>query len=116
MHAYCYASGLIEFGRTIPDGALPMAQGPAKPLREFIDANSRHGYKTRKVKGRPTRIPGTDHLLVPGIPEARLMGKDPLMCLQEFLTWIGRQNPKGITVHKSALRSKPAKVAKRKAS
>ena len=97
MIAYCYASGLIQFGRKTPDGALAIAAGPAKPLRELIDARARHGYRTRKVKGRPTKIPGTDHLLVPGIPEApdQDIAGDALAA---FCKWIGEKPPKGITV------------------
>jgi hypothetical protein len=70
MRAYCYASGLIEFGRRCPDGALPIARGPAKPLQDFISAKARHGYKTEKRGNRRVRIEGTDCLLVPGVPEA----------------------------------------------
>lgn len=98
MRAYCYASGLIHFGRKVPDGALPFAKGPAKTLRDFIGVKARHGYKTRNIKGRPTKIPGTEMLLVPGIPEAELMGDDPLVKLQEFCKWIRDHAPKGVTV------------------
>jgi hypothetical protein len=97
MIAYCYASGLIQFGRKTPDGAIAIAAGPAKPLRDLIDARARHGYETRKVKGRPTKIPGTECLLVPGVPEApdQEAGGD---ALGAFCKWIGEKPPKGITV------------------
>jgi hypothetical protein len=97
MHAYCYASGLIEFGRKVPDGALPFASGPAKALRSFVEPLARHGYKTRRVRGRPTKIPGTDCLLVPGIPEAPDQDK-ALDALHAFMGWIGKKPPAGITV------------------
>lgn len=57
LRAFCWAGGQIEFGTKVPDGALLIARGPAKLLREKIDALARHGYR-----------PGV--LLVPGIPEA----------------------------------------------
>lgn len=97
MKAFCYASGLIEFGRTMPDGALLIAEGPAKPLRDFIAATARHGYKTRQVKGRPQKIPSTDNLLVPGVPEApnQDAGCDALM---RHCDWIRQQAPAHVTV------------------
>lgn len=98
MRAYCYASGLIEFGRHMPEGALPIAQGPAKPLREFIETVARHGYSTHTVNGRPQKIPGTDCLLVPGVPEApnKIAAVDALTA---FVTWIaGHKKPVGIRV------------------
>jgi hypothetical protein len=97
MRAYCWSSGLIEFGRTLPDGALPVAKGPAKPLREFITGMARHGYNTEIVDGRPTKIPGTDCLLVPGVPEApnQAVASDALFA---FRQWIGQKPPKGVTV------------------
>lgn len=68
--AYCNAKGLIEFGLKVPNGHLPIARGPEAMLRDLIEGEARHGYSTRKVRGRPTKIPGTECLLVPGIPEA----------------------------------------------
>jgi hypothetical protein len=97
MRAYCYSSGLIEFGRNVPSGALPIARGPAKSLRDFIEATARHGYRTRKVRGRPTKIPGTERLLVPGVPEA----SDQTAALDALLAWcawIAKSAPGGIKV------------------
>lgn len=57
-YAYCYRSGEIEFGTSIPDGALPVGHGgSAEKLRDIVEFNARHAYD------------GTT-LLVPGIPEA----------------------------------------------
>lgn len=97
MRAFCYASGLIEFGRNMPDGALPIARGPAKVLRPFIEGVSRHGYQTEVVQGRPTKVPGTEHLLVPGIPEAP-DDNAKVDALQAFCAWIGKKPPQGVTV------------------
>jgi hypothetical protein len=100
MHAYCYASGLIEFGRKIPDGALPVARGPAKVLRDFIEAVARHGYKTARVKGRLSKVPGTDCLLVPGVPEApnQIAAVDALTAFRSWLRSRGSKLPRGVTI------------------
>ena len=61
--AYCFPSGLIEFGFAIPKGATVIARGPEDPPRAFIGANARRArlYRTRKA---------TLDLVVPGMPEA----------------------------------------------
>lgn len=57
--AYAWASGLIEFGTKLPDGALPIASScNEKALTETVEVLARHGYKDGE-------------LLVPGIPEAK---------------------------------------------
>lgn len=35
--AYCWASGLIEFGHTLPEGALPIITGSEKQVREEVE-------------------------------------------------------------------------------
>lgn len=98
MKAWCWPGGLIEFGRKLPDGALLIAEGPAATLRDFIEPVARHGYRTRKIKGRPTKVPGSDHLLVPGLPETP--GHDQkLEKLWQWLAWIAKRAPRGIVVH-----------------
>ncbi|EBB2798287.1 host nuclease inhibitor protein [Salmonella enterica] len=54
--AYCWASGLIELGNTLPEGALPIVTGSEKKVREEVEVLARHAYNGQ--------------LLVPGIPEA----------------------------------------------
>ncbi|EAY1375590.1 TPA: host nuclease inhibitor protein [Salmonella enterica] len=54
--AYCWASGLIEFGNTLPEGALPIVTGNEKNVRDVVGVLARHAYN--------------GDLLVPGIPEA----------------------------------------------
>ncbi|EBW5286822.1 host nuclease inhibitor protein [Salmonella enterica] len=54
--AYCWASGLIEFGHTLPEGALPIVTGSEKQVRDVVEVLARHAYN--------------GDLLVPGIPEA----------------------------------------------
>lgn len=97
MRAYCYASGLIGFGNRVPSGALPIASGPEKKLVDFINSVARHGYSTKLVKGRPTKIPGTECLLVPGIPEAadESAGYE---ALKKFCAWIATHKRPGIMV------------------
>lgn len=62
MHAYCFASGEILFGRKVPDGAILIATGPAEKLRRAIEPAARLAYDNRT-------------LLVPGIPEADDQGQ-----------------------------------------
>ncbi|EMY3023615.1 host nuclease inhibitor protein [Salmonella enterica] len=57
--AYCWASGLIEFGNTLPEGALPIVTGNEKQVRDVVTVLARHAYN--------------GDLLVPGIPEAESM-------------------------------------------
>jgi len=98
MHAYCYASGLVEFGDSVPRGALPIARGPARRLRNFIEPLARHGYDAEKNKnGRLTKIRGTDTLLVPGVPEAPDQSA-ALAALERWLDWIKAKAPNGIKV------------------
>lgn len=99
MRAYCYASGLIEFtDGTPPSGAIMFASGPAKKLQDYISGVARHGYKTRQVNGRPQKIPETDCLLVPGVPEAPDQDA-ALDALQKWQAWAGPAAKKyGITM------------------
>lgn len=55
MKAYCYRTGVIEFGRYVPKGTLEIASGRA--LLKNVRVRARH------AKDGET-------LLVPGIPEA----------------------------------------------
>ena len=85
MRAYCWASGQIEFGPRIPEGTLPIARGPAKKLRPFIEAVSRHAYDGKT-------------LLVPGVPEAPNQTK-ALDALHAFLDWLeDRPLPDGLEI------------------
>lgn len=85
MRAYCFASGQIEFGRRIPEGALPIARGPAKVLRQRMEVVARHAYDGKT-------------LLVPGVPEAanQIEAVDALIA---FRNWIKPSCEKvGLTV------------------
>jgi hypothetical protein len=84
MRAFCYASGLIEFGDQLPDGAFPIASGPPETLRNFISAKA-------------------GDLLVPGIPEAdcALARVDALI---GFRKAINDRAPAGVIVLSERLR------------
>lgn len=55
--AYCWASGQIEFGTKVPEGAIEMARGKESIVRKHISATARLAYDGKT-------------LLVPGVPEA----------------------------------------------
>lgn len=84
IRAYCYASGLIEFGRSIPKGAIVIARGPEKELRDFIGTKARCYGHFRS-------------LLVPGVPEApnKLAAAG---ALKAWAKWIAIGAPKGVRV------------------
>lgn len=97
MKAYCWSSGWIEFGKAVPEGAIIIASGREKPLRAFIEQVARHGYQTVNVAGRAIKVAGTEHLLVPGVPEAANdMAK--VDALTAFKSWIRSHRPKGVTI------------------
>jgi hypothetical protein len=82
MRAFCYASGRIEFGRSLPGGTLPIAIGPAKKVREFMCARARHAYDG-------------ETLLVPGVPEAANQ-MDAVDALMAWSRWLSETAPAGI--------------------
>lgn len=90
--AWCWASGLIEFGNAMPpdqvdgSGAIEIARGPKYALRGRVGALARHGRGESKGQ-----------LLVPGVPE-RTDQKDKADALAEWLAWCGmRKNKDGVT-------------------
>lgn len=57
VHAYCFQTGVIEFGTEVPAGAIVVAASyMEKRLKNFIEVNARHSYDGKT-------------LLVPGVPE-----------------------------------------------
>lgn len=73
--AYAWASGLIEFGQTLPNGALPIITGEENRIRDLIDINARHSRSGNE-------------LLVPGVPEASNQheGCNALMRFTDLIT------------------------------
>ncbi len=90
--AWCWASGLIEIGDTVPenneagDGAIVIAEGPKSALRGRLEAMARSGHDGR--------------LLVPGVPEAETQS-DAAGALGAWLSWCalgnGRRSSYGVT-------------------
>lgn len=84
IRAFCYPSGLIDFGLAIPKGAKVIARGPEQALRDFIAVKARHAKRDAS-------------LLVPGVPEA----DNPIAAtdaLKRWTDWIGINPPKGVRV------------------
>ncbi|WP_081986684.1 hypothetical protein [Chitinibacter sp. ZOR0017] len=80
--AWCFASGLIEFGleEDKPDGAIIIARGEKSSIKAVVDCLARHG------KGE-----SAGKLLVPGVPEAvdQHSGMDALI---DWLKWCAKGN------------------------
>ncbi|WP_175682546.1 host nuclease inhibitor protein [Burkholderia cenocepacia] len=57
IYAYCWATGLIEFGDTVPDGAIGIAYGARAAVDRLMGATARLAHDNKS-------------LLVPGVPEA----------------------------------------------
>jgi len=74
IYAFCWAGGQIEFGRRIPDGALPIMRGAESIVRETMSVAARHAYD------------GVT-LLVPGVPEApnQMAAVDALIRFRKWL-------------------------------
>lgn len=89
MHAYCFRSGEIEFGRQTPKGAIMLARGQAKPLKALIEPAARLAYDNST-------------LLVPGIPEADT-NKDAEQALLSFLGWLRKRPTNGIVINPTSL-------------
>jgi len=82
--AYCWASGQIEFGSTVPEGAIEIVRGSDRAVRDGMDVTARHGYE-----------PGV--LLVPGVPEAPDQ-KRAAKALQIFKLWLAQRERPGFRV------------------
>ena len=84
--AWCWSSGLIEFGSAMPAnekdgaGAIKVATGPAAFLKGQLAVFARHGY-----------IPAV--LLVPGVPEAKTP-QEKVTALSAWLKFCARGNGK----------------------
>lgn len=80
--AWCYARGPIKFGRVVPPGAIAIASGPKRALRQVVEVVARHA-----------KPPDEGQLLVPGVPEAadREQG---LAALAAWLEWCAKGNRK----------------------
>lgn len=80
--AYCFASGQIQFGSYVPEGAIAIAQGKEETVREVIEVTarlSRHDNET---------------LFVPGVPEA-FNQREGLTALARYIQYLGQRNQPG---------------------
>lgn len=84
MKAYCWASGLIEFGGITPPGAIQIASGREADLRKTLDMLARHGKGASAGK-----------LLVPGVPEAETEAAAS-DALAKWLEWCASTKPRGV--------------------
>lgn len=71
--AWAWQSGLIEFGKEVPEGALSFATGMDRPLRSIVSVLAREG------QGKSAGL-----LLVPGVPEAESSRQQ----INAFITWV----------------------------
>lgn len=79
--AYCWASGLIQFGPSVPDGAIGIARGEEAKVRDVIEVTARHAKDNER-------------LLVPGVPEAA-NEREGLAALARYIQWLGERNGPG---------------------
>lgn len=80
--AYCFASGHIEFGATLPDGAIALATGEETIVRDIVSVNA-----------RLSRI-DNETLFVPGVPEAANQ-RECIVAVARFIQWIAKSNRPG---------------------
>ena len=80
VFAWAWQSGLIEFGRKVPEGALMFATGMDTALQERVGTVARHGQG--KSEGK---------LLVPGVPEAETDFQQ-VDALIVWTAWCARRN------------------------
>lgn len=74
LTAFCWSSGIIEFGTSVPEGALPIITGPADLVTSTIEATSRHAHDEKTF-------------LVPGVPEAD-SDASAVDALKAYVNWL----------------------------
>lgn len=79
--AYCWSGGLIQFGPSVPDGAIGIARGEEAKVRQVIEATARLAKDNER-------------LLVPGVPEAKCE-REGLAALARYIQCLGDQNAPG---------------------
>ncbi|MDP2008202.1 MAG: hypothetical protein Q8K45_21230 [Rubrivivax sp.] len=76
--AWCWATGLIEFGDEVPADAVAIAFGPDRALRSVVE-----------VAARNAKPSSGGQLLVPGVPEARDQ-QEGMAALLSWMRWHGK--------------------------
>jgi hypothetical protein len=82
--AYCWRSGVIEFGTKVPEGCIEIARGKESVVRKAISATARMAHDNKT-------------LLVPGVPEAaddQAAGD----ALAAHLQWLKKREDRGMRV------------------
>lgn len=80
--AYCYPSGHIGFGATLPDGAIALATGEEKTVRDIITVNAHLSRQDNKT------------LFVPGVSEADSQ-REGMAAVARFIQWLRKSNQSG---------------------
>jgi hypothetical protein len=80
--AYCFASGHIDLGNTLPEGAIALAQGEEKLVRDIIT-----------VTARLSRLNNVT-LFVPGVPEAQSQ-REGITAVAHYIQRLGKDNQPG---------------------
>ncbi|MDE1909417.1 MAG: host nuclease inhibitor protein [Pseudomonas sp.] len=80
--AYCFASGHIDFGVTLPEGAIALAVGEEKTVRDVVSVNA-----------RLSRV-DNETLFVPGVPEAASQ-REGIAAVAHFIQRLALSNQAG---------------------
>lgn len=83
--AYCFASGHVEFGDTLPEGAIEIARGRKALVRKHIGGTTRLAYDNTT-------------LLVPGVLEA-VSYDEAEAALVGYLLWLKKREAPGSRVN-----------------
>jgi len=91
IRAFCWPSGLIDFGKSTPKGCTVIARGHEQVLREFITSQVQRGDLGRIMKVY------TGHMFVPGTFEAKSQSEWS-DAIGRWCRWISNNAPKGVRV------------------
>ncbi|WP_137972384.1 host nuclease inhibitor protein [Pseudomonas sp. F(2018)] len=80
--AYCFASGHIQFGSSVPEGAIGIARGEDQQVRDVIEVTARLSVFDNAT------------LFVPGVPEAASQ-REGLVALARYIQSLGERNGPG---------------------
>lgn len=80
--AYCFASGHIDFGTSVPEGAIALATGEEKKVRDIIIGTARLSRLDNET------------LFVPGVPEAPSQ-REGITAVERYIQWLGKSNQRG---------------------